>query len=57
MSKILKLSSLNDFKSIDTAKIIIIKIGAEWCIPCKTTYPNASALCTSVQALSYAFAA
>jgi len=39
MSKILKLSSLNDFKSIDTAKIIIIKIGAEWCIPCKTIYP------------------
>lgn len=39
MSKILKLSSFSDFKSLDTRKIIIIKIGAEWCEPCKTIYP------------------
>lgn len=38
MSIILK--SLNDYNNIyDLNKIIIIKVGADWCIPCKSISP------------------
>lgn len=38
MSIILK--SLNDYNNIyDSNKIIIIKVGADWCIPCKSISP------------------
>lgn len=41
MSNILFLKNLNDLSNInkDTGKIIIIKVGADWCGPCKDIAP------------------
>ena len=41
MSNILFLKNLNDLTNInkDTGKIIIIKVGADWCVPCKEIAP------------------
>jgi thioredoxin 1 len=41
MSNILFLKNLNDLTNInkDTGKIIIIKVGADWCGPCKNITP------------------
>lgn len=41
MSNILFLRNINDLSNInkDTSKIIIIKVGADWCVPCKAIAP------------------
>lgn len=41
MSNIIFLNILNDFNNInkEPGKIIIIKVGADWCISCKTITP------------------
>jgi thioredoxin 1 len=41
MSNILFLKNLNDLNNInkDNGKIIIIKVGADWCVPCKAIAP------------------
>lgn len=38
MNSILYLKTKDDFNNIN-AKIVIIKISADWCIPCKTISP------------------
>jgi len=41
MSNILFLKNLNDFTNLnkEAGKIIIIKVGADWCVPCKAIAP------------------
>jgi thioredoxin 1 len=39
MSNIIFLRNLTDFNNINNGKIIIIKVGAEWCMPCKSIAP------------------
>jgi thioredoxin 1 len=39
MSKILKLHNINELNNFDDSKTIIIKVGADWCSPCKSIYP------------------
>jgi thioredoxin 1 len=40
MDSILFLKNINDFNNInEPGKIIIIKVGAEWCSPCKAISP------------------